>query len=95
MAALVEGTGLVDMPGIEGRIGRDVDGELSHHCHHLTKERMVVGDIVLVEGLRGLGQDDIAILWGGGGDDPAPIAPEALFLFCMGLLGLRRTITWG
>jgi hypothetical protein len=69
---------LVDEPGIEGGIRRDV-GRVAVQGHdRALVEGARVGHIVLVERLGKLSQHDIAVVGGDGGGHAGAVAPQIL-----------------
>ena len=88
MAMLIEGngrdaimmdTGLVSVPGIEGRISSDMGREEAKDRNRLAIEGEIIGDIVLIEGPGRLSEHDVPIVGSDGRDDAGAIAPEILF----------------
>ena len=82
------GATLIDIPGVEGRIGADVQRKDAQDAHHLDGERHEVADVIFVEGLGVLGHDDGTVVGGGGGCHAGAIAPQVLFDDFLGAIGL-------
>lgn len=80
--------GLVDIPGIKGRIGGEMSGEAVQDGERLQVEWHKIGDVVLVERLGLLGQDHIAVLWQRGTGNAGAIAPEILLELFSGAISL-------
>ena len=72
-------TGLVGIPGIEGRISGDMGWEEAKDCDRRSREGEIGGDIVRVEGLGILSEHHITVVGSNGRDDARAIAPEVLF----------------
>src|SRR5437588_5149737 len=97
MAMRVEGNGgqapakshrLIHVPGIKSGISDQIGREKAQMGNQLDVERHEVGDIVLVEGLSVQSQDDIAIVGEVGSSQAQAIAPQILFDFFGGAIGL-------
>ncbi len=65
----------IDIPGIEGGIGRHMGGVEAQSNDGALIERAKVGHVILVEGLGELRQHHIAIGWDGGRRHAGAIAP--------------------
>jgi hypothetical protein len=70
----------IDVPGIIGRISCQMSRILLESMNGLAVERAEVRDIAFIERLSVLGQDDIAVVRGGGSSDTRAVAPKQFFL---------------
>ena len=84
---LLPSSALVDVPGIEGGVGRQVVGEVLHVGDGLVIEGRN-SNVVHVERLGVLGQHHITIVRGGRGHHARAIAPEVLLAFLLGAIRL-------
>lgn len=75
------------MPGIEGRIRREIERTKAEVIHDLFIKGFKISGVRFIERLGMLGQDDIAILRVSGRHNPAAIAPQ-IFLLNAGRIGL-------
>jgi hypothetical protein len=71
-------TGLVRVPGIEGRISGDMGREEAKDRDRLAIEGQIIGDIVLVEGPGRLSEHDITVVGSDGRDDAGAIRISCL-----------------
>lgn len=86
--AVVTSGGFMDVPRIIGCIADQVGREVIEGENGLTRERAERRDIVFVEGLSLFGEHDGSLLSHDGGSDAGPRAPDELFLFLGGAIGL-------
>ena len=85
---LLPSSALVDIPGVESGVSRQVVGEVLHVGDGLVIEGQKVGNVVHVERLGVLSQHHITIVRGGRGHHARAIAPEVLLAFLLGAIRL-------
>src|SRR5437879_3323118 len=86
--ASMAGSSLVDIPGIEGCIGRHMGWKGLQGDSSTLVEGAKVGDISFVEGLSILSQHDIAVVGSGGRYHARTISPKQFFLLFAGPIWL-------
>jgi hypothetical protein len=67
---------LIDVPVIEGGIGRHMDRELVKDDDGAQVQRTVIGDIGFMEGQGVLGDNDITVVRGSGSCHPGAVAKD-------------------